>query len=116
MAKSLCVGLGPQVLAVVALMLFSPCTLFASTHVNKEVVALHSPDSRDCSFFMLSGVNEAHPAVPGSPWFAISKSHQGYKEIVAMLLIARTTGRALNHVGLSGAIVCGHAAVVSVSF
>jgi hypothetical protein len=104
-----------RALAVLTLTLITPVPLLASVHVNKEVAIVHSPDARECVFFQLSGVNEADPVIPGNPWFAVAKSHTGYKEIFAALLIARTTGRTLVHVATNGTTACGHAAVASVA-
>src|SRR5687767_8704333 len=56
-----------------------PTGAIAAVHANREVAAFHAPDTRDCSFFQLVGVSEADPAVPGNPWFAVPKSHMGYK-------------------------------------
>jgi hypothetical protein len=102
-------------LVKVVLALSLPMPMLASAHYNKEVTVVHSPDTRQCTFFMLSGVSEAAPVAPGDPWFAVPKSHAGYKEILAVLLLARTTGKALTHVATSGALACGHAAVISLS-
>jgi hypothetical protein len=63
-------------------------------------------------FFQLSGVSEADPAAP-NVWFAVPKTHAGFKEIVAMLLAARMSG-ALVSVSTTGAVACGHAAVSAV--
>lgn len=87
----------------------------AVVHTDKDILVFHSPDARDCTFFQLSGVSEADPVAPGGTWFAVPKTHSGYKEIVATLLLARAAGRRLNHVSTSGAIACGHAEVLSVS-
>jgi hypothetical protein len=84
-------------------------------HTNRTVTVVHSPDQRECTFFILSGISESDPVTPGNPWFAVSKNHSGYKEIVATLLMARATGAPLQHVTTTGAAVCGHAEVASLS-
>jgi hypothetical protein len=33
---------------------------------------------------MLAGVPVADPLVPGAPWFAVSRNHFGFNEIVAL--------------------------------
>jgi hypothetical protein len=83
-----------------------PVAAFALVHENKEVSLFHSPDTRECVFFQLNGVSEADPVTPGVSWFAIPKTHAGYKEIVAALVLARHTGKPLRWVA-----TCGHAAV-----
>lgn len=95
--------------------LLSPAAATAAVHINKEVAVVHSPDTRECVFFQLSGVTEADPSTPGVPWFAVPKTHVGYKEVFATLMLARATGRPLNHVATSGAVACGHAAVLNLS-
>jgi len=94
---------------------FSPLPAFAIEHGNKTVSIFHSPDARGCAFFILNGVNQSDPITPNSPWFAVSKDHVGFKEIVATLLMARATGVPLQHVATTGAMVCGHAEVSSLS-
>jgi|SRR5882672_2852588 len=53
------------------------------------------PDDRDCVFFTLAGTPEptVDPSVVKSPWIAIPRSQNGFKEIYAMLLWAKSTGR-----------------------
>lgn len=87
----------------------------AAAHYNKEVAVLQSPDTRECVFFKLTGVTEADPIAPGISWFAVPKTHVGYKEIVATLMLARAAGKPLTVVETSGALACGHAAVLGVS-
>jgi len=87
----------------------------AATHTNKEVAVFHSPDSRPCTFFTLTGVAEADPVVAGNPWFSIPQTHIGYKEIISVLLAARTVGKTVT-VGTAGTMACGHAAVQSVVY
>lgn len=89
---------------------------FAATHQNKGVSKVFGPDTRECTFFQLSGVVESDPVTPGNPWFAISKTHAGYKELIAILLLARATGMPLTHVTTSGALACDQAEVVGLSF
>jgi hypothetical protein len=76
---------------------------------------VHSPDTRECTFFIINGVSESDPITPNSPWFAAPKTHPGYKDIVATLLMARATGMPLQHVSTTGAVACGHAEISSVS-
>jgi hypothetical protein len=94
---------------------FWSITTTAASHINKTVEVFHGPDTRECAFFRLIGVSEADPATPGVPWFAVPKTHPGYREIVAILLQARATGAPLQHVATTGAVVCGHAEVSSLS-
>lgn len=88
----------------------------AAAHQNRTVAIVHSPDSRECTFFRLTDVTEADPvSYAGNPWFAVPKTHTGYKEIVATLLLARATGMPLAHVVTTSALACGHAEVGSLS-
>ncbi len=85
----------------------------AVTHGFKQVSVVHSPDHRECAFFMLDGVAEPDPVAAGNVWFAVPKSHGGYKEIMAMLMLARVAGRQV-HVTTTGSVSCGGAAVGAV--
>lgn len=98
---------------VTGMMLCMPGLASAATHNAKQVATVHSPDARECVFFLLTGVAEADPVVPGSSWFAVSKTHAGFKEIVSILLMARVTKEPVSVV-TSGAAACGHAAVHAV--
>jgi hypothetical protein len=98
--------------AAVAICCANPAS--ADSHTNKTVSLLEIPAGGDCYFFQLAGVGQADPAVPNSPWFAISKtspSGSSAKELYAILLAARLQGTTLNRVLTSGNIVCGHAQV-----
>lgn len=70
-------------------------------------------DSRACAFFSLAGVVEADPVVPGSSYFALSKSNPNYAEMNALLMSAKA-GRIQVDVKTNGAIVCGQAEVIFV--
>ena len=94
---------------------FAPAIACSAVHPNRTVSVVHSPDTRECIFFQLDGVAEADPIAPGNPWFAVPKTHNGYKEIVATLLMARATGAPLQQVTTSGALACGHSAVLNLS-
>ncbi len=52
------------VAAVLALPSTQPAV--ADSHVGKQVSAIHSPDTRPCTFFKLDGVTQADPVVPGT--------------------------------------------------
>src|SRR5688572_24218299 len=77
----------------------------AAIHYDRIVEEVFNPDTRPCIFFRLSGVPEADPATPGQSWFAVPKSHSGYKEIVATLMIARSTQAPIHSVTTTGAVV-----------
>lgn len=88
----------------------------AVVHTGRSLAVIHSPDDRPCVFFRLTGVTEADPVAPGIEWFALPKTHQGYKEILTLLLTARATGQPLGHVTTTGTLTCGtHVAVLSMS-
>ncbi len=96
--------------AVAAVAFALPLTAWPRWHENKSVRSIGSPDSRQCIFFQLTGVSEADPVNPNNPWFAVAKTHGGYKEIVAMLMMAKATGIPIS-VGTTGALACGEAEV-----
>jgi hypothetical protein len=76
---------------VLALTIATPAN--GSVHqVSKHVGVIMPPDSRDCIFFQLVGVSEADPIVPGSPWIAVPRGDNGFTEIYALLLWAKSTG------------------------
>lgn len=52
------------------------------------IEAIQTPDERPCYFFTLKNVSEADPTIAKSPWFAIAKSHKGYKEVVSTIITA----------------------------
>lgn len=91
-------------------------SLQAAVHTQGIVVQIANPDDRPCIFFRLSGVAEADPVLPGQPWFAVPKTHGGYKEIVATLMIARSTQDPIYQVLTSGAVACGYAEVLSIAW
>lgn len=99
----------------VAACLVPTTTMALVVHVNKTVARLHSGDTRDCFFFQLTGVSEADPAIPGEAWFAIPQSNAGYKDAVAILMLARATGAPLVHVKTTGGLACGLAEVSNLS-
>jgi len=88
---------------------------WARGHVNKEVLTIHSPDSRPCTFFKLKSVAEADSSVPTNPWFAVPTAHNGHDVIVSMLLAAFMSGKKVN-VSTTGGVECGHAAISNVHF
>jgi hypothetical protein len=77
-----------------------------------QVINLRPGGDRPCTLFQLSGVAQADPSVPTSPWFAIPPGTPGYKEMVATLLTAKATGRGIYVVTTGGyAPECGHPSV-----
>jgi hypothetical protein len=84
---------------------------------GKTVARLQPPDSnRDCVFFELSGVAQADSGVPTSgAWFAVPRSHYGFKEIYAMLLTAKAMNLPIT-VGTTGLAAAGCTAFVGVAY
>jgi putative transposase len=82
------------------------------TSPGYNVDTIRSPDGRPCTFFTLVGVGQADPVVANSPWFVISQSAVGYKEMLAMLITAKSTGRPV-YLSTTGKTVaaCGQAEV-----
>jgi hypothetical protein len=98
------------------------CAMFPGTagsvnHEAKTVALIGSPDDRPCLFFMLRDGAEADAVVPGNSWFAVPKTHNGYKEIVSILITAHLSGKVVN-VYTTGAVAagCSQAEVRAVSF
>jgi hypothetical protein len=86
----------------------------AVDHHNATVGYLQSTlVDTNCLYFTLSGVNQADPAVSGSPWFAISRSSVGAGDAYATLLAAKLSGSPL-WIRTSGQMVCGYATAVYV--
>jgi hypothetical protein len=86
----------------------------AAQHSWKEVSQIQAPPPQAaCIYFQLVGVGQADQNVAG-PWFAVSSSHAGYKEIYILLLAAKLSGTEL-HVTTTGQAVggaCGNYAAV----
>jgi hypothetical protein len=78
------------------------------SHTHKSIDRIVLPDWRPCAFFSLQGVSDADPGLQlgGNPWFAVPKTHEGYKEIVATVLLASATGRRIS-VNTTGEAVPG---------
>jgi len=94
---------------------FISCVAHAQVvHEKKVVESVHSPDHRACLFFSLTGVTTADPVTPNMNWFAVPMTHPGFKEIVAMLISARTSREPVT-VYTTGSVVCGHASVSAVT-
>lgn len=83
-------------------------------HTEKVIEAVHSPDHRACLFFSLEGVATADPVTPNMNWFSVPMTHPGFKEIVAMLISARTSREPVT-VYTTGSVVCGHASVSAIT-
>lgn len=85
-------------------------------YLYRTVTNLQADSYNQCIFFQLSGVSEANPAVPNSPWFAIDNTQPNAKELYAMLLSARLTDRAIPRVLTNGVTACGYARVTTIEF
>ena len=48
---------------------------------------------------------------PNAPWFSIAQSHPNYKPMVAIMLMAKATGRKVYIVTTGALSACGHAEV-----
>jgi hypothetical protein len=87
----------------------------AAAHYSKTVSQLEMAIS-DCYFFQLTGVGESDPVTPNSPWFAILVTQSNAKEMLTLLIAARTAGMPLQRVMTNGQTVCGHAQVSTIDF
>jgi hypothetical protein len=84
----------------------------AWTQYNTKEVTTLELNTTGCHFFQISGVNQADPVVPNSPWFAIPiAAGNNAKEMLAVVLTARATGTPLSRVVATGNIACGAAEV-----
>lgn len=65
----------------------------ANQQWTATVLQLQPPvNNEDCVFFTLTGVSEADPSDPGSPWFAMPRTQTGFSEVYAALLAAKIAG------------------------
>jgi hypothetical protein len=86
-----------------------------STHSSKLVTAIQPPNiDADCLYFQLAGVTQADAIAPNSPWFAIPRAQNGFKEMYALLLTARVSQIAIsvNTTGQVAASPCAAYAAV----
>lgn len=107
-------GIINKIIFALAVMLH-PAIGTAVGHSGKEVSMIETSSGAPCTYFQLNGVGEADPVVANSPYFAVSQTHVGYKEIISILLVARTTGKVLTVV-TTGGVACGHAAVSRINY
>ncbi len=64
--------------------------VFGATHSDKAISIVQSPTpTNDCLYFTLVGVAQADPISANNPWFAVPRSHSGFKESLAILLAAK---------------------------
>jgi hypothetical protein len=82
--------------AVVALLTFLPAAaaMADTTHTSKLVAEIQPPQAaQDCVYFRLDGVSVADGGVlSNNPYFALPRTHVGFKEIYALLMSAYLTG------------------------
>src|SRR5829696_6099083 len=75
----------------------------------QRVGAIQSPSAGyECTFFTLDGVAVADPSVAPHAWVALPKAHNGYKEALLVLHMAKTTGGNVR-VGIGGSVCGGYA-------
>jgi len=95
--------------AIILLFGYSAIANAEARHRDKQIAVIQSPDDRPCLFFVLSGVSEADPIVSGmkgSEWFAVPHTHQGYREILGLLIAARISAHTVTVI-TTGNVVCG---------
>jgi hypothetical protein len=89
---------------------FSACcwTIDSPAQVLRQgkVSVIQAQAAGDCTYFMLEGVPVADPVQPGFPWFGVARSAPGYKDMMAILYIARATSAPVQ-VQTTGQIICG---------
>ena len=100
------------VIAAMALMTLIGSRAEAETSwKNASVLILELPDpNHNCIFFTLFDIEQADPAIPGSPWFAIPMSQNGSSEMYNLLLRSKTEGLPIGVV-TSGAPAAGCTAI-----
>lgn len=81
------------VLAFAALITGTASTAAVQMYHGKRVFEIHVDTTRPCVLFRLDGITDADPANPGSPWFAVLRTHGAYDELFAMLLSAKVSNR-----------------------
>ena len=97
-------------IAFTLLIFLSVFNLAHATNYNSYQVDIVRPGGdRPCTLFQLVGVSQADPVLPGSPWFSIPQTAQGYKEMVATLLAAKLAARNIDVI-TTGTVpsACGH--------
>ena len=103
-----------SLISFLRLLLVGVCWSFAVWHVSHaqvvrsgKVTQIQAPSpGNDCTYFQLEGVAVADPAVSGGPWFALAKSHNGYKEALTSLYTAKLSGLVVTLV-TTGTGACG---------
>jgi hypothetical protein len=94
--------------AIAGMLFFDQVAL--SAQYTSTVYQVQAPNfNRDCLYFTLSGITQADPINPNSPWFAVPRTQIGYSELYAMLLAAKLSGASIS-AGTTGAVaggVCG---------
>lgn len=79
-------------ITLLSLLFASAAPAYSAVHSGLLVGRMQMPDAaRDCVLFTLSAEPVADAAVPGNPWMAIPRSQNGFKEIFAFLLWAKST-------------------------
>jgi hypothetical protein len=78
---------------------------------NRAVALFSSPTpTSDCLYFTLQGVPQADPGVPNQPWFAVPRTHQGFKEIAMIVAMAKASERSIT-VRTGTTFACGFISV-----
>jgi hypothetical protein len=96
-----------------------PATSSAAQFYTATIAQLQAPSfNQDCIWFSLTGIAQADPIVPNSPWFALARTQTGFNEIYAMLLATKMSGAtiAILTTGTNAGGVCnGYAGVAQVT-
>src|SRR5262249_15344953 len=101
--------------SIVLLAVLAPNGEAQTTHTGAHIGTVQSPEpNRDCFFFTLVGVTKAEPQVNptqlNDPWFAVPRTHLGFREILAIVLTASSLVRSVE-VLTTGSAACGEAGV-----
>lgn len=83
----------------------------AAQNYTAIISQLQPPNANeDCVFFTLTGIPQADPINPNSPWFSFPRGQTGFAEIYAALLGAKLAGSTVNVVttGTVAGGACGN--------
>jgi len=97
------------IVASIGMSALTPTPSSAAQLYTATIAQLQAPSfNQDCIWFTLTGITQADPSVPNSPWFALARTQTGFTEIYAMLLATKMSGAtiAILTTGASAGGVC----------
>jgi hypothetical protein len=97
------------IVASIGMSALTPTPSSAAQFYTSTIGQLQAPSfNQDCIWFTLTGVAQADPIVPNSPWLALARTQTGFNEIYAMLLATKMSGAtvAILTTGVNAGGVC----------